>query len=988
MTEVSSVSSAEKDNPEKSSVIPELTYALLSPNESYNSELALSEREQKWRFTLSDLQCATKVVSRLFRDPSLFIGDPYLADSRLYVMITRDRKTKRENREVYKTIMNEEKNRRKKYERMRDAEAIGRTGMKRERIEALNVLTLKDVDSDSSPLLLCGDQCPQGSSAQSVGPEDVTLNDPTKINEPCNEKVNQTDDKELTTTEIDLLRLIGAFENLLRLEQVLRSEPIGPTSTSPSSPPNASTGSSPLNETAARSKVESPDGALPTFTKVNGPCPRCENTQCQCCDPFLSPSGAGEVAMVVCPPRASTPVGPEAVDYVAATQLTAQVYRYLPHGFGSQMPPALFPGLMPRALSPKAQCRYISGFKLALARRLLAPGGPQSPGGDLELSDLTSFSSGEPSELVRFLHRVGNRDLILHRLSVPVLLNQVEFLRDLVGGRKSVQCGLEGTSLQANFSVCADPQSLLDAIELALTEEGRGEKMGQSLSTSSVNLPLSTPEFFSEQTLNLFIARRLYDNESLMRFGSSPIVIERSAPISESEELDGWSIFDEVQQYACTRHDNLKFSRWRSCSTCRVRYNDLHPYYYSMCHLCGEFNYNKRLLSRDLRGKTVLLTGCRIKIGYAMTLSLLRCGAVVLGTTRFVHEAVARFQQEADYEEWKDRLILFSLDLRDLWVVTQFCSFIRQRYPKLFAIINNAAQTIARTPEYTAHLRQIEANPSPDLRRVIEADRYSLEWFSFFCAHSSVMVGQPLTIEHHPHNHPYLSLTTSCEEKGQTVSLTDSSAKISESSRIDLQNNHSLITEQAVPANVVSDRTLIFDRYDTQAEQSDYRETNSWVMKLGEVQGSEAAEVMTINALSPFILNSKLKPCLMNCEVEEGTSYVRSEPRFIINVSAMEGQFYRFKQTTHPHTNMAKAALNMMTRTSAEDYAKDGIYMNSVDTGWITDESPKIQRERRSDTFALCPLDEVDAAARCLDLIYINSTAYGAFFKDYHEIPW
>jgi NAD(P)-dependent dehydrogenase (short-subunit alcohol dehydrogenase family) len=134
------------------------------------------------------------------------------------------------------------------------------------------------------------------------------------------------------------------------------------------------------------------------------------------------------------------------------------------------------------------------------------------------------------------------------------------------------------------------------------------------------------------------------------------------------------------------------------------------------------------------------------------------------------------------------------------------------------------------------------------------------------------------------------------------------------------------------------------------------------------------------------VLNSKLKALLTNRDGDAAPQ----EGRFIINVSAMEGQFYRFKSVTHPHTNMAKAALNMMTRTSAEDYAKDGIYMNSVDTGWITDESPLQKREerRRSSGEMLCPLDEVDAAARCLDLIYTDSREYGKFWKDFHVIQW
>jgi NAD(P)-dependent dehydrogenase (short-subunit alcohol dehydrogenase family) len=142
--------------------------------------------------------------------------------------------------------------------------------------------------------------------------------------------------------------------------------------------------------------------------------------------------------------------------------------------------------------------------------------------------------------------------------------------------------------------------------------------------------------------------------------------------------------------------------------------------------------------------------------------------------------------------------------------------------------------------------------------------------------------------------------------------------------------------------------------------------------------------VMAINGLAPMIINAKLKPCLCNRDGETD----QTEGRFVINVSAMEGQFYRFKQSTHPHTNMAKAALNMMTRTSGTDYAASCIFMNSVDTGWITDESPLSKKQRRADAEQLCPLDEVDAAARCLDLIYTDSKEHSKFFKDYHEIPW
>ena len=114
-----------------------------------------------------------------------------------------------------------------------------------------------------------------------------------------------------------------------------------------------------------------------------------------------------------------------------------------------------------------------------------------------------------------------------------------------------------------------------------------------------------------------------------------------------------------------------------------------------------------------------------------------------------------------------------------------------------------------------------------------------------------------------------------------------------------------------------------------------------------EVETPELLEVQLVNAIAPFILNARLKPLMLKTPERH---------KHVVNVSAMEGQFYRTTKTDrHPHTNMAKAALNMMTRTSALDFVKDGIHMNAVDTGWVTDEDPPCTRPARSNSASRLP---------------------------------
>eukprot|EP01012_Entosiphon_sulcatum_P013304 TRINITY_DN1856_c0_g1_i1.p1 TRINITY_DN1856_c0_g1~~TRINITY_DN1856_c0_g1_i1.p1 ORF type:complete len:574 (-),score=146.87 TRINITY_DN1856_c0_g1_i1:457-2157(-) len=374
----------------------------------------------------------------------------------------------------------------------------------------------------------------------------------------------------------------------------------------------------------------------------------------------------------------------------------------------------------------------------------------------------------------------------------------------------------------------------------------------------------------------------------------------------------------------------------RQCHICKAYYTKLHFFYCSLCLECSQLNWKKRNQKADLTGKTVLLTGSRIKIGFQICLSLLRCGAQVIATTRFVADAEDRFKQEEDYNEWRHRLRIYRLDLRQLRVVQEFCNYLLGHYESLYAIINNAAQTVARPAEYYAHLVQRELEPPKSLPAPEAATRAS---------------DAPDVVDHEWQN----NAPERVGAPGSTALLTDGS-----------------------PSSRPPSAAPLYDMYDTWNTLRDRRAHNSWVAELAEVSGEEAAEVHAINALAPFIINSMLKPLLLR---QPGKKY-------IVNVSAMEGQFYRFKNTTHPHTNMAKAALNMLTRTSAKDYARDNIFMNSVDTGWITDENPLHKQQLRAQHRLTTPLDEVDAAARVLDLVYTENETIGRFWKDYHIIPW
>lgn len=403
----------------------------------------------------------------------------------------------------------------------------------------------------------------------------------------------------------------------------------------------------------------------------------------------------------------------------------------------------------------------------------------------------------------------------------------------------------------------------------------------------------------------------------------------------------------------------LELQSPRNCYVCKTEFTTMHHFYDTMCTECGDFNYAKRFQTADLRGQIAVITGSRLKIGYHITLMLLRAGATVVATTRFPVDSALRFSKESDFTEWGHRLKIHGLDLRHIPSVEIFCNFIEQKYERLDILINNAAQTVRRPAGFYAHLMQNEERPLESLPKYAKdllADHDScLQELKVLRAGASSNQNMPVTW-HGPE--PGIGLRAS--------------AKLSQ---IPYSFDNSLVAKEVFPEG----------KLDADLQQVDLRKTNSWRLKLGEIETTEMIEVQLVNSVAPFVLCNRLSE-IMKCD--------NTGKKHIINVSAMEGKFHRFyKESRHPHTNMAKAALNMLTHTASDDLSKFGIFINAVDTGWVTDEDPADLAKHKAEVHDFQPpLDIVDGAARVMDPLFdgINTGKHwcGKFLKDYRPIDW
>lgn len=361
------------------------------------------------------------------------------------------------------------------------------------------------------------------------------------------------------------------------------------------------------------------------------------------------------------------------------------------------------------------------------------------------------------------------------------------------------------------------------------------------------------------------------------------------------------------------------------CYGCKRRFLRQHFFYDQLCIRCGDLSYSRRVQTVDLAGYRVLITGARVKIGYAAALRLLRAGAEVIVTSRFPRDAAQRYSQEHDFAEWAHRLHIYGLDLRQVSRLEAFVAHLEAAYSHLDAVINNAAQTVKRPPAFYAHLLPLETAPLTALPSAIRP----------------LLAGDAEDIDH-------------------------------------LQPS---IAGQLSTGDV--DPDFPPGEYDEHGQQIDNRDYNSWVMRLEEIPPAEMAEVHLVNTIAPGILTGQLKRMLQRSP---------HQARFVINVSAAEGRFSQYKNGYHPHTNMAKAALNMLTRTIADAYAADGIYVTSVDPGWVSDQTPRTQDYSRAAASERIPIDMVDAAARICHPIFAaiteNTLLAGVLLKDYLVTDW
>ncbi|MCW4466420.1 SDR family NAD(P)-dependent oxidoreductase [Glutamicibacter sp. MNS18] len=456
-------------------------------------------------------------------------------------------------------------------------------------------------------------------------------------------------------------------------------------------------------------------------------------------------------------------------------------------------------------------------------------------------------------------------------------------------------------------------------------------------------------------TANMFKAAKRYrkSQKRAAITAADRAVIERTAtgsPTRLDDETLGLDLSTPTEEHTAGR-----YQRPRGCYICKKRYTTVDAFHHYLCPDCAAAGRERREARTDLHGKRALLTGGRAKIGMHIALRLLRDGAHTTITTRFPRDAARRFAALEDAPDWLHRLRIVGIDLRDPSQVISLADRMAAEGP-LDILINNAAQTVRRTANSYRHLIESENHPLPEALQ--------------FARGGPQLWGEANPPAEHPK-----ALANAFRLGDLAVPVIAPTAGYQAQALAELAMTAGSATLERIAAGTAIDAGGLVPDVVTE---------NSWTQILGDVDALEMLEVQLCNVTAPFLLASRLRPAL---------AASKARRKYIVNVSAMEGQFSRrYKGSGHPHTNMAKASLNMLTRTSAQEMLDtDRILMTAVDTGWITDERPHESKVRMVAEGWHAPLDLIDGAARVYQPIVdgeLGIDLYGCFLKDYEPSPW
>ncbi|KAK4870695.1 hypothetical protein LT330_005043 [Penicillium expansum] len=414
---------------------------------------------------------------------------------------------------------------------------------------------------------------------------------------------------------------------------------------------------------------------------------------------------------------------------------------------------------------------------------------------------------------------------------------------------------------------------------------------------------------------------------------------------------------ERFQRNVAPRTSDVK----KRCYICRYRFSptDSHELYPALCRQCGMFNIGCLNLSLpeklDLSGKIALVTGGRINLGYFTTLRLLRCGAKVIVSSRYPADAAVRYSTEPDFSQWEKRLKVVGADFRtanDAFRLVQIVERLLCAWDgetpsdtpqSLDIIINNAAQTL--TDPVKGEVRAISR-------------------------------------EDHLKNHPKAIALLAESENERYTPRVRGGQQATWIPRITNNRTQDQIEDASndQPTNQIATKGLR-----TTENEDEELSKSSWVQSLHEIPYSDLISAHSVNAFVPLILCRELLP-VMGTPPSSSSLSPSTPAGYIINVSSREGILEDTPQSSskaghHVHTNMSKAAINMITETEAHAAWKGRrVAMNSVDPGYMS-AAPECR------TVEGCPIGFEDGAGRVLWPIAVGEVegkvVWGRFLKHF-----